>query len=65
MHKDPEGRKAPTKYKSPFPMNKPWEQKADVSGPSENMKLTKGSDFNPKNPTNRKTTHVKVNKTDH
>jgi hypothetical protein len=35
------------------------------SGPSENMKVVKGSDFNPKCSDERKTTYIKVNKEDH
>lgn len=37
---------------------KPWE-------PSANMKATGGADFCPKQPSLRKTTHLKVNKEDH
>ncbi len=45
--------------------NTHWEKHYDVSKPSKNMEATEGSDFNPKNPTNRKTTYIKVNKEDH
>lgn len=42
-----------------------WERKYDPTAPSENMKATKGADFNPKCSDERKTTHIKVNKEDH
>jgi len=42
-----------------------WEIGYSLSKPSRNMEITKGSDFNPKRPTDRKTTHLKVNETDH
>jgi len=42
-----------------------WEMRYNQYDPSENMELTKGSDFVAKNPTDRKTTHLKVNREDH
>ena len=45
--------------------NTHWERHYDVSKPSKNLEATEGSDFAPKNPTNRKTTYIKVNKEDH
>lgn len=45
--------------------NEHWERRYDATDASENMKLVHGSEFNPKNPSNRKTTHIKVNKEDH
>jgi hypothetical protein len=45
--------------------DKQWEQHYDVSKPSKNMELTKGSDFAPKRPSDRKTTYTKVNREDH
>lgn len=45
--------------------NQHWEKHYSPSKPSKNMEDTEGSDFNPKCPSDRKTTHVKVNKEDH
>lgn len=42
-----------------------WERMYDATDASRNMRLTEGSDFNPKCPSERKTTHIKVNKEDH
>ncbi len=42
-----------------------WEKHYSVNEPSQNMRDTKGSDFNPKRGKERKTTHLKVNETDH
>lgn len=42
-----------------------WEKLYDATGPSENMKVVKASDFNPKCSDERKTTYIKVNKEDH
>lgn len=42
-----------------------WEKRYSLSDPSRNMVLTKGADFNPKCPEERKTTHLKVNITDY
>jgi hypothetical protein len=42
-----------------------WERLYDGYDPSRNMILVEGSDFNPKCPGERKTTHIKVNETDH
>ncbi len=53
------------KKKGPAVPNKHWEKHYSPSKPSENMELTEGSDFNPKCPSDRKTTHLKVNKEDH
>ena len=48
-----------------FVPDKHWEQNYDATDPSSNMIITQGSDFNPKCPSDRKTTHVKVNREDH
>lgn len=48
-----------------LPKKEHWEKHYDMHEPSRNMYLTGGSDFAAKNPTNRKTTYVKVNETDH
>lgn len=45
--------------------NEHWEKHYSLSEPSKNMKATSGSDFMPKNPSDRKTTHLKVNREDH
>lgn len=50
--------------KSAIP-NDHWERHYDRCAPSENMVLTEGADFNPKNSTFRKTTYLKVNEQDH
>lgn len=42
-----------------------WEKRYDATDPSRNMVDTEGSDFNPKCAKDRKTTHIKVNETDH
>ena len=42
-----------------------WERHYDVTGASQNMHATEGADFVPKNPSDRKTTHIKVNREDH
>ena len=42
-----------------------WEMLYDATSPSRNMVDTEGSDFNPKRGKDRKTTHIKVNETDH
>jgi len=42
-----------------------WEKPYDLCGASENMYLTGGADFAPKRSDERKTTYIKVNKTDH
>lgn len=42
-----------------------WEMRYNMHKPSENMVLTKGSDFEPKRPQDRKTTHLKVNREDY
>lgn len=42
-----------------------WERHYDVSKPSKSMETTGGSDFAPKNPSDRKTTYTKVNREDH
>lgn len=42
-----------------------WERHYSLSEPSKTMKVTGGADFNAKCPEDRKTTHLKVNKTDH
>lgn len=50
---------------SPLGGKEHWERKYEPTAPSENMKKTKGADFNPKCADDRKTTHIKVNKEDH
>lgn len=42
-----------------------WEKQYSQWEASKNMYLTKGSDFIAKQPQDRKTTHLKVNETDH
>lgn len=42
-----------------------WEKRYSLSKPSKNMVVTEGADFEPKCPDERKTTHLKVNKTDY
>lgn len=42
-----------------------WEMRYSTTEPSKTMKATEGADFVAKNPTNRKTTYVKVNREDH
>ena len=42
-----------------------WEVGYNLCEPSPNMYATSGSDWVAKNPTTRKTTHLKVNETDH
>jgi len=42
-----------------------WEKHYSLSQPSKNMVDTSGSDFCAKNPSDRKTTHLKVNREDH
>lgn len=42
-----------------------WEKHYPVNEPSANMRATQGADFNPKRGKERKTTHLKVNETDH
>lgn len=42
-----------------------WEKRYSVNAPSPNMTATEGSDFNPKRGRDRKTTHLKINETDH
>ncbi len=48
-----------------MPKKEHWEMHYSMHTPSKNMVLTKGSDFVPKCPKDRKTTHLKVNKEDH
>jgi hypothetical protein len=36
-----------------------------ITAPSENMRLVEGADFNPRKASSRKTTHLKINETDH
>lgn len=45
--------------------NEHWEKHYSPTKPSKNMEDIQGSDFNPKYPTYRKTTYIKVNETDH
>lgn len=42
-----------------------WEKHYDLCAPSRNMELTGGADFVAKRPSDRKTTHLKVNPEDH
>lgn len=42
-----------------------WERHYSLNEPSKNMYDTQGSDFAPKNPSDRKTTYLKVNREDH
>ena len=42
-----------------------WERLYDATDASRNMVITEGADFNPKCAKDRKTTHIKVNETDH
>ncbi len=42
-----------------------WERKYNATGASRNMKATEGADFNAECPSDRKTTHIKVNREDH
>ena len=58
-------REKPKKEQGRAVPNQHWERHYDVSKPSKNMEYTEGSDFNPKCPSDRKTTYVKVNKEDH
>lgn len=53
-----------TKKTSAVP-DKHWEMHYSLSKPSRNMELTEGADFVAKNPTNRKTTYLKINSEDH
>lgn len=55
----------PAKGKGAAVPNKHWERSYDATGPSKNMFLTEGSDFNPKTSQERKTTYIKVNRDDH
>lgn len=45
--------------------NQHWEKSYDLCAPSKNMVDTMGSDFVAKNPSDRKTTYLKVNREDH
>lgn len=42
-----------------------WEHRYSLTDSNKNMKDTAGADFNPVCSDYRKTTHLKVNKTDH
>jgi hypothetical protein len=66
-HHDYHGDKAsvPGKGEGMAVPNKHYEIHYNMHKPSENMVLTEGADFVPKCPQDRKTTHLKVNKTDH
>ena len=67
VHHDDHGPKAsrPMKGNGPAVPNQHWERLYDATGPSENMKLVEGGDFNPKCSDMRKTTYIKVNREDH
>lgn len=42
-----------------------WENMYSMHTPSDNMKHTQGGDWGPKIASDRKTTHLKINKQDH
>jgi hypothetical protein len=67
IHHDDHGKDAsrPAKGSSRSVPNEHWERLYDATDPSQNMKDTKGGDFNPKRSGERKTTHIKVNREDH
>lgn len=67
MHHDNHGSKdsVPMKGSAQAVPNQHWERGYDAYDPSRNMILTEGADFNPKCPSDRKTTYIKVNKEDH
>lgn len=66
-HHDDHGPNAsvPAKGNKPAIPKEHWEIHYPPSEASQNMYLTKGSDFIPKRPKDRKTTHLKINETDH
>jgi len=45
--------------------NARWEVRVQTTAPSRNMVDTQGADFNPKRPSERKTTYIKVNDQDY
>lgn len=63
-HHDSHGMNASVPGKHPI-SEKHWEHHYSLSKSSENMKDTEGADFDPKQSDKRKTTQLKVNKTDH
>lgn len=66
-HHDNHGMDAsvPHKGKGAAVPSEHWEHRYSMTKSSPNMVATCGSDFNPKCPDERKTTHLKVNSTDH
>jgi len=64
MHHDDHGSDASIASGTHLP-GKHWERLYDATGPSRNMVNTEGADFNPKCSKDRKTTHIKINETDH
>lgn len=63
-HHDDHGIHASVPGKKGIP-DKHWEMSYSTNEPSKMMRETGGSDFCPKNPTDRKTTYKKVNREDH
>jgi hypothetical protein len=55
----------PMKGNGPAVPEKHWEKHYSLNEPSRNMYVTEGADFAPKKSDMRKTTHLKVNDTDH
>lgn len=55
----------PAMNNSPSNKEQHWERQYNPGMPSENMRLVEGADFNPKRGRDRRTTHLKVNETDH
>lgn len=55
---------AKKKVHAPSPRDH-WEIRYSTCEPSKTMDAMEGADFVAKNPTGRKTTHVKVNREDH
>ena len=66
-HHDDHGPNAsvPAKGNKPAVPNQHWEMHYSPGAPSPTMKATGGADFNPKCGKDRKTTHLKINETDH
>lgn len=53
------------KGNGPAVPNTHWEMRYSTCDPSKTMVATEGADFVAKNPSDRKTTYVKVNREDH
>jgi hypothetical protein len=66
IHHDDHGPTAsrPMKSNRPAVPNEHWEMRYNLGGPSKDMIISQGADFNPKRPRDRNTTHIKVNETD-